>query len=164
MNATPQNLTRPNPLTAGQTSALAFRLRRLGRFDQYRQEGFSKEAAAKKAGVSPATLWRWQTALEKHGEAGLIPGISPGRKSAAAAFMIALEIIAAVERLQLGGRGNAAGWLAFAEDPKCPPALAAFLRTAKTMPPSFLSATRLKKSTARVVEGHNFSHISRLAA
>lgn len=158
MNAKNQRARRA--LTTNQTFALRFRLRQLAAFKRYRRQGFPVTEAERLAGLSPATRWRWESAFRKHGRAGLVPGISPGRPSSSASFAITVKIVLAVQELQVQRRcGNAAAWRVFADDPRCPADLANFLRTVKYIPGRFLQATRLKRSRAIVTKGNGFTHI-----
>jgi hypothetical protein len=122
-------------------------------FDALVAEGKTRAAAAKQLRVGAATIWRWQ-------KLGVIPGFSNcGRKSDFAAFNVPEHLLGTVRRLQLTGMTNAAAWKAAADLPHCPPAIAGYLKSRDTVPPSFLRATRLARRTATVIESGEFTHI-----
>jgi len=119
--------------------------------DQLTSNGHSTENAAKLAKVSSTTLWRWQKRIE--------PRFASGRSAVIDSFQVSESLIGKVQRLQLTGISNDRAWRSIAEDPTCPADLAAFIRATVNLPPSFLNATRLVRTTAKIISGKNFSHI-----
>ena len=139
-------------LTKWATREAARRRRTLAKFNELVQAGCSRRAAARQLRVNYTNIWRWQRRI--------IPNTgNTGTKPAYSRFKISSAVLDQVERLQLNGRGNAAAWRAVASYCYCPPALAEVLRSTRNIPASFLSATRLKRETATVIRGRNFSVI-----
>lgn len=154
-----RSLSAPS-LSKSQRREFHRRLNKLKEFADFKTKGLSDVAAARLARVNPTTLWRWQRGIHRDGLDALVPRFNlSGRKSAADKLPIPLAVIVAVQRLQLTGKGNVAAWLAFADDPKCPPALASFLRSAKTIPRSLLQLTRLEWQPAKLIRGAGFTHV-----
>ena len=120
--------------------------------DQLTSAGHTKERAAKLAKVNPSTLWRWRKRLIPNFE-------NSGRPAVIDSFQVSESLIGKVQRLQLAGLSNSGAWRQIAEDPSCPLDLAAFLRATVTLPPSFLNASRLVSSAAKIISGRNFTHI-----
>src|ERR1051326_5787140 len=132
----------PLDATPWAKSEVIRRLRCCHRFTNLLHDGYSRAAAARQLHIPYVTLWRWlQRPLpEKH---------KCGRKSRLSVFDPPPEMLLKIERLQVVGLSNKAAWLAAAELPECPGKLKNFLRLAKSLPPSFLSATRLHLPTRR---------------
>lgn len=115
-------------------------------------------AAAREAGVSVATAWRWLRALEKHGPAGLIPKVSAGRQGAAERYQLPTATLRrlANEACRLGSAQ--AAWRKFAQSVDCPLALAKQINAGR-IPPSLIAATRpqvLKVRAVRSAFGETF--------
>jgi hypothetical protein len=121
----------------------------LERFDGLRSKGLSGVAAARELRVAYTSLWRYRKRL-------LPQTHLSGRKPMAPGLQIPGWALAQVQRLQLSGKGNAAAWRALPANPRCPPHLAKFLRTAKSLPPSLLKLTRLQRQRITALTGPNF--------
>jgi predicted DNA-binding transcriptional regulator AlpA len=111
-----------------------------------KRHGFSKTSALRKLGISPVTFWRW----EKRGAAPLTAYC--GRRSAMDGLRISDRVIRQIQMLQIRGLGNAAAWRRYCSYPDAPPALARFAR-ARSIPPSLLAATRLRKVSGVMLAG-----------
>ncbi len=121
----------------------------LERFDKLVQGGLSQGKAAKRLGSSVPSIWRWNRRLEPTTNRS-------GRPSVISIFNIAPALLERVQRAQVGGLGNASAWKALARDPECPRQLAEFLRRLRTVPASFLSATKLRRRNGCLLEGAGF--------
>lgn len=114
--------------------------------------GHSKARAAKMLRMSPVTLWRWGKSIWpatwKCGQ------ISTFRK-----FNVSQAVVSRVQQLRAAGKTSVDAWRAVATEKICPPDLAAFLNQAKTIPASFIKASRWKLATIHVYIGANFSKI-----
>jgi hypothetical protein len=137
----------PNP-TRYQIRELRRRRKILAEFDLLLAQGINKTTAAKQLRQSFTTLWRWRKRV--------MPLVSPGVKSSFARFAVRPSTVARVQRLQLAGMGNATAWRRVATERITPPALRDFLISTKSIPPSFLKASRLVVKTVEVVSGANF--------
>jgi hypothetical protein len=124
--------------------------RRIGiieKFNQLRAAGMSKAGAARELRKSYVTLWRWAKRIEP-------ANAQSGARSILNKMAVPAAVLDRVQRLQAAGAGNATAWRAVATEPVCPPTLAKFLREARNIPPSLLSATRLEKLAA--LKGRGF--------
>jgi hypothetical protein len=128
------------------------RQRKLSAFNRLVAAGFSQMQAAKRIRVSLPSLWRWQHRLEP--QTG-----NCGRTSILEHLAVPAFILERVRRLQLAGRANAAAWQQIANDSDCPDQLAQFLRQARSIPPSFLRATRLERIKATAIRASGFVFI-----
>jgi hypothetical protein len=126
----------------------------LTRFLELRRAGLSNVRAAKKAGTSATTVWRWKNR-------GVQPRTgSCGRKAIINQIAIPGVVVKKIQRLQLSGLGNTTAWRALAKDRACPPALRKYLRRARTsVAPSLLALTRLTRARIEVVRGAEFTAI-----
>jgi len=138
--------------TRFQTGEIRRRQRILSRFMELTAAGASQLKAAKQLRVGNVSIWRWRKRIAPLTE-------RCGRKPAAAKFKIGNAMLEWIEALQLSGMGNAAAWRAVGNDPQCDPALAEFLRSAKSIPPSFLALSKITKTKAVVLSGRHFTHI-----
>jgi uncharacterized protein YoaH (UPF0181 family) len=118
--------------------------------------GMSRGAAARKAGSTYPTVWRWLRRSTPD-------TFRCGRKSPFNEANVSAEIVERIQELQLTGLSNPAAWWSIASEEICPPSLADFLRAAKRIPPSFLKATRLLRYWVRirVVKGRKFTVMER---
>ena len=123
----------------------------LDKFATLKAAGLSVAEAARQARVSLTTLWRWKKRL------------SPvthlcGRKTDLERLDIPQFILSEVRRLQLGGKGNAAAWLAIADHPRCPQKLSDYLKKCSTgnVARSLLAATRLTRRTVQILQAPGF--------
>lgn len=115
-----------------------------------RAKGLTAIDAAKEVGVSEQSLWRW------------IRRIAPntarcGRRSVASQFRIEESILEKVEQLQIAGMKAESAWRSIAGE--CDAKLGEFLRTSKTIPPSLLELTKLRRGKVLFVEGRHFGVI-----
>jgi len=141
--------------TRYQRKQAAIRTEILRRLEDLTRWGFSKTAAAKILGVSYSSIRRWK-------KNGVVPTTSKcGRKSKAEKFKISQEMLRRIEVLQLAGMGNEAAWRKVCSDWQCDRELAAFVKSAKTLPPSFLGLTRLNRQKAAIVQAQ---HLGRAVA
>jgi hypothetical protein len=141
-------------LTRSEAREIARRETIMERFDDLFRYGFPQAEAARMVNISIPTLWRWRK--------NILPlTANCGRKSALQKFSPPPAILATVRRLQLTGKTNSDAWRAVAGDDQCPPALAKHLRSAKSVAPSLLAATRLVKRVAMIIEGPEFSLITK---
>jgi len=143
----------PRPFTRYQIRETQRREKILTSFHALRAQGFSQAKAAKQLRQCLWTLLNWKKRV--------LPLTDRcGGKSSFDRWAAPSSVVARVQRLQLAGSSNADAWRAVADEKCCPANLANFLRTAKTIPPSFLRASRLTRATARVIKGHNFQVLS----
>lgn len=138
-------------LTRWQIRETRRRRKILAEFDLLITQGNKKHRAAAQLQQPYTTLWRWRNQV--------VPLVSPGRKSSFEKIEVPPAVVNRVQRLQLSGLGNDTAWRRVATDRITPPALRDFLLSAKTIPLSFLKASRLTVSTVKVVSGANFSFI-----
>jgi len=142
-------------------SATDFQLKEIERrrllirtFDALIAKGLSQTAASKELQVSVQSVWRWRKRIA--------PATHRcGRKSKASRFEISTQILRRIEALQLAGMSNAMAWRSACDHPECNPELAAFVKSAKTLPPSFLTLTKLDRRKATIVEAR---HLGRTLA
>lgn len=121
----------------------------LTKFEGLLAGGMSQAQAAKKMRQSLVTLWRWRKCV--------VPACIPGRTPAFSLANVPESIIKRVQRLQVGGMGNANAWRAVANEKACPEMLRKFLKSARTIPASFLKASRLNRQTVTLIKGRGFS-------
>jgi hypothetical protein len=135
------------------------KLATMRRVARYVRQGKTKAKAAQLAGTSVPTLWRDTKKFRAQGLAGLEPRLGNcGRKSDLARLAVPKWILCRVEHLALRhGCGVVASWKKFSRTAGCPVVLARRIR--KSIPPSFVEATRLR--TVRVRIG---KHIPRAAS
>ena len=154
-NSRRRQFSRARGLTRWGARELNRRSALLQTFDALCANGLSRAAAAAELHLSCATLWRWKRRLAPRTHFS-------GRPSALELLSIPDKVLDSVRRLQLSGCGNAKAWRLMAERLDCPANLAAFLRGARTIPPSFLRATRLVRRSVRLVEGPDVLLICKL--
>lgn len=134
------------------------RLMGIGKFEAALSSGLSGREAAREAGIPRTTLDRWFAG-------NLIPLTSlRGRKSILKTFGVTSDHVRTVKRLQLlCDAGNSDAWRLFQSHPDCPPALAKYLRRAKTVSASLLAASRLtpRQRKAVLLEGRMYQAIVR---
>lgn len=131
--------------------------RRLEILHQWREliaRGLSMAAAAKALHKPYITLYRWARRPEPNTH-------KCGQKSVFKKLNVPVPVISRVQRLQLAGMSNADAWRAVAKEPICPDAVADCLKTAKTIPPSFLKGSRLVRITVKAVMGIDFTVMER---
>ena len=136
-------------LTRGQKRALSQRLVALNTFGTARKAGLTQECAARKAGFSATTFWRYTRHIWDLGLDAIIPATANcGRASALKKLGVTARVANAVKRIQKAtGCGNAAAWFAYARRANCPSAIADYLKTANVIPPSLFDATRIAPKT-----------------
>ena len=109
----------------------------LKQYSALRGRGLSQKRAAKQLGVSVPTLWRWL-------DQPVPQTFRCGRLPALRIFDVPAVIISQARKLRSVGISNAAAWRLVGKSSNCPRQLAEFLRLTKSIPPSFLAATKVK--------------------
>ena len=141
------------PHTRNQRSTVQRRQRILDLVAELKAAGWSEANAAKFAGASTSSLWRWRRCI--------VPQWNYcGRSSIFDTFKISANLISKVQKLRIAGLSNRNAWCTLANIPSCPKDLAAYLRLAPAIPPKFFAASRVTKIRTTVFLGKNFTHIS----
>jgi hypothetical protein len=123
-------------------------------FDTLRRSGWTAYRAARELRTSEPSIWRWRRRIE--------PLVHLcGRKSIIKKLCVPHGAIQAVQWLQASGMGAAKAFREFANDPRCPPALAEYLRRTANIPPSLLRAVRVRKRKATILECESFTLVKR---
>ena len=122
----------------------------LRRFSAFLGQGLSREKAARRVGESVPTIWRWL-------KQGLVPRtFRCGRTAMLEKLAVPRSLLLMQKRIQKSKRvGNLAAWKVLAKHRACPAALARFLKSAKVLPPSMMSSTRLSAAGARAFSANN---------
>jgi hypothetical protein len=130
----------------------------LDQVDVLLAQGCSKSRAAKAVGKSYATIFnKWSKRFEREGFNGLLPRTDRcGREPKLKLLGITPEIVELVQRSLVQVGGNERAWKLFIRGPACPVKLRDALGTCKTIPPSLLAATRLKRVPAVILIGKTF--------
>jgi transposase-like protein len=113
------------------------------------EAGERPATAARKLGVSPATIYRWQAEYRAGGLQALAPGKSSGRRPLAE--MIPPEGVRALRALYLKTKSVRLSLDLWAADPACPEALRERLLATRDVPPSLM---RLVTVHAQVRAAH----------
>ena len=112
--------------------------------------GISLNKAAKRLGVSPASLSRWTRAEAASGFAGLLADLPTGRPSVLKLAGPIDDALAKVKALAADMESNTGAWRAYAQSDECPAAIAEAIlkpRSSKhAIPPSLRAATRVQES------------------
>jgi len=118
----------------------------LNRVAALKAAGLSEARAARKVGLSVQSLWRWRTRR-------IVPNTHLcGVRSTLEKLQVPQIVLRRVRALQLAGRTPAAAWREIAKDRTCPPHIADYLRTARTLPPSLIKATRAPRRELVILE------------
>lgn len=104
----------------------------LARFDGFVASGLSQSEAAKRAGFSRSTRFRWQKMLQADGLAGLTPG-RRGRPPIAERAGLTPALLNLLQRCCTASNSVPGGFKLFALTPQCPPKLSRLLRNRKTV-------------------------------
>jgi hypothetical protein len=145
LSAVRQTALNFSSLTRSQKRELERRERIVEAFDALIAKGLTKADAARELRTGSATIWRWKNRR-------IVPNTANcGVKSALEKFNPPAALLALVRQLQLGGKSNAAAWLAVADDPRCPAELRNHLK-AGHVAPSLLAATKLKRRKVTIIE------------
>jgi hypothetical protein len=141
--------------TAYQKKETAKRKRILEEFGDLLSAGLTRGDAARKLRVSLTSLWRWQQRI--------MPGTDRcGRKSDYTKLFVPPGIVAAVQKLRAAGMGSDAAWRAVAKSAVCPRPLAIFIKSKRSLPPSFGKAGRVTVRNYQTIEGIGFSFTTQL--
>lgn len=114
------------------------RRRKLASVHRLTRAGLSAAKAARIAGISYTTLWRWRRRIWPDTRRS-------GRRSAASQLRPSKRLLSVVRRRQAIGMGNSASWRSLASYSACPKALTAYLRSTRAVAPSLLALTRGRK-------------------
>lgn len=149
---------KPATTTAARAHEIALRRLQLLQIDgALRRKGLTVAESARECGSSVPTLWRYRKNYDAMGLEGLEPRFAfSGPPSALKKLGVTAETVREVQRLNAILESNQKAWRQFAKSPRCPPALAAFLESAKNIPLSLLAETRLKRFKAVGFKGQYF--------
>lgn len=146
-NLNSSSLTRSQRIVAEQ------RQNALTRVEQLKRQGKTEAEAARIVGTSIVSLWRWKKDIVPH------TNRCGRKKSWLNDVIIPPELISQIRTAQINGTGNATAWKIAAQNPLCPPRVAAYIRSHKTVSQILLNQTRLEKRTVRVLEAPGFIHV-----
>jgi len=126
------------------------RLETLRRFSGF-LKNHSTTKAARMAGSSVPTIWRWQKQLKARGLAGLLPKTSRcGRHSPFAKVRLTAAAVRELEMLHVEHAGNPrAAWQKFAKSPSCPPLIARAVQRSGKAPAPLIDIGRVGQVQAR---------------
>lgn len=116
--------------------------------ESYLNQKSSRKQAARSAGVSGVTLWRWCRAYKAKGIKGLVPQFhNSGRRSALDSVRLTPKAISDLEKLVVGSGNLQRAWLQFTKRPHCPPAIATL--GLRSMPAPLVRLIQLKPLQVR---------------
>lgn len=126
----------------------AARLQLLNAYATLREGGTRGRLAARQAGASVPTLWRWHRRYAQAGLAGLetrFKSVHRPSRLDKLGVVVPEQTLACVRRLSVERGGNLRAWRAYLASPECPPNLRAALQ-GRAVPESLRRATRLTRS------------------
>lgn len=109
--------------------------------------------AARLAGSSMPTIWRWQKQFIARGLAGLLPRTARcGRPSLFKNVRLTAQAVRELELLHVEHSGSPrAAWQQFAKSPSCPPVMASYVRRTGRAPGPLAGIGRVSRVQARVL-------------
>ena len=148
--------------TPRELAAMEKRLTKLRWYFHYQSEGHSNAGAARLAGLSVTTAWRYDRAVQRHGGGALLFKHPKGRQSLVDFYRIPEATLRDIAASAVRLRSAKAALKAFARTVDCPAALSARILDGRP-PGSLLKAVtpeRLKAEAWRTPFGEVFASIT----